>query len=138
MLNTTSASFVTSIRSIYNSSHPLEGIRGCINPNFIKGYLELNENDDKTQVVCYQIFKYHFIGDFDVTPFIIICLCRLCPRSSAKSDWRLHNLQSSYYLGASPNCVIWQANPVYLTILVNAKRLVYKSARRRMFHSVFL
>jgi hypothetical protein len=66
----------TSIRSIYDSNHTLEKITGAREIDdedleFIK-YLELNENEDKTQVVRNKILKYYFIGDFDISPFINI------------------------------------------------------------------
>jgi hypothetical protein len=57
-----------SIENIYNSNHTLETLYP-FGSDLLNGLLELNKNEDKTQVIRSKILKYYFIGDFDVAPF---------------------------------------------------------------------
>ncbi|KAL7502391.1 hypothetical protein ACHAXN_000361 [Cyclotella atomus] len=59
----------TSIESIYNSNHTLKYMAGSPHWGFLNGFLELNSNEDKTQVARNKILRYYFVEDFDVTPF---------------------------------------------------------------------
>jgi hypothetical protein len=61
----------TSIQSIKNSNHTLEEISAGSHrsPSLVTEYLELNAEEDKTQVVRNKILKHYFVNDFDVTPF---------------------------------------------------------------------
>ena len=60
----------SSIESIYSSNHTLEAIgnRGTI-PPVIADYLSLNRIPNKQEVIRMKIFRYYFVGDFDITPF---------------------------------------------------------------------
>ena len=60
----------SSIESIHSSNHTLEAIdnRGNI-PPVIKECLDLNRNPNKKEVIRMKIFRYYFVGDFEVAPF---------------------------------------------------------------------
>jgi hypothetical protein len=63
---------VSTIESIYNSNHMLQKIdvQGHELSAFATKCLELNENEDKAQVVRHKILRFYFTGQYDVSPFV--------------------------------------------------------------------
>jgi hypothetical protein len=68
----------TTFESISASNHVLEKIELSPNPfrphpmplsRMAKECLELNKDLNKTQVICNKIFRFYFVGEFDVSPF---------------------------------------------------------------------
>jgi hypothetical protein len=56
----------TSIENICNSNHTLQEIGGYQRSRLLNEYLELNKNENKSQVIRNKILKYYFVGDFDI------------------------------------------------------------------------
>jgi hypothetical protein len=68
----------TTFERISASNHVLEKIELSPNPfrphpmplsRMAKECLELNKDLNKTQVICNKIFRFYFVGEFDVSPF---------------------------------------------------------------------
>jgi hypothetical protein len=62
----------TSIESIHNSNHMLINVadnENAIRTGILGELLDINNNEDKAQVIRDKILKYYFVEDFDVTPF---------------------------------------------------------------------
>jgi hypothetical protein len=73
-------------------------------------------------VVCNKILKFYYVGNFDVTSFI--------DYAWGHQPNQIRDYAVGYW-NASLNCVMWQADPLSLSLLVrwNTKRFMYKSKR---------